>query len=307
MKNKSIIQYTKPDDLQFVLKGIQQFSQPSSYCSMNRVYVYGGFVRDKLRGQPFTDIDIYVPCIDVATKYIQWLEQSNRIVSLETRTHTEDNIPEFDYKSFSMVIQTPKTADLKIDISYSHALALQENSLKCIDFTLNNLMMNSNGTISTRIKAYQIGKGREYSEDEWMFKCIRDCIEGKLVWMIPDRFSQNLSANSKNLFMEKMNMRLEKMLSKGFVLTDEHLTSFRLLKLKPLSYFPSEDTIESDERMCAVCQEKYSESSNKPTAVSKCSHHFHLECIQKWIIKKREEGQTEPKCPYCRQEIELYY
>jgi hypothetical protein len=206
-----------------------------------------------------------------------------------------------------MVIQTPMTSELKIDISYSHALVLQENSLKCCDFSINNLMMDSIGNVNTRIKAYQIGKSREYSEAEWIAKCIRDCMERKLVWMIPDRFSQSLPADSKNLFMEKMNMRLDKMLSKGFVLTGEHLTSFRLLKLRPVASLPFDDTIERDATMCAICQENYSETSDKPTAVSKCSHHFHLECIQKWILKKREEGQTEPKCPCCRKEIELYY
>ena len=307
MSNISRIHYNKPDDLQFVLNGIQQFSLPSSYFGVNRAFVYGGYVRDKLLGLPFTDMDIFVPCIDVAKKFIQWLEQSNRIISLETRTHSETDLPEIDYKSFSMVIQTPMTAELKIDISYSHALVLQENSLKCCEFTINNLMMDSIGNVNTRIKAYQIGKSREYSEADWIAKCIRDCYERKLVWMIPDRFSQSLSANSKNLFMEKMNMRLDKMLSKGFVLTGEHLTSFRLLKLRPVASLPFDDTIERDTTMCAICQENYSETSDKPTAVSKCSHHFHLECIQKWILKKREEGQTEPKCPCCRKEIELYY
>ena len=303
MDNIRTIHYDKSTDLQFVLNGIQHFSLPSSYSGVNRAFVYGGYVRDILRGQPFTDMDIRVPCIDVAVQFITWLEQSHRIISLETRTHTDTDLPDIDYKSFSMVIQTPRTAELKIDITYSHALVLDENSLKCCDFSMNNLMMDINGTVYTRINAYQIGKNKEYSEAEWTAKCIRDCMEGKLVWMIPDCFSESVSAKAKNSFMEKMNMRLDKMLGKGFVLTGEHLTSFRLLKLRPVSSLSAE----CDATVCAICQENYSDTSDKSTAVSKCSHHFHTVCIQKWINKKREEGQAEPKCPCCRKEIELYY
>jgi hypothetical protein len=295
--------YAKPDDLQFVLNGIQQFSLPSSYFGVNRAFVYGGYVRDKYRGQPFTDMDIHVSCIDVAEKFIEWLEQSNRIITLERRTHTETDIPKVDYQSFSMVIQTPRTAELKIDICYSNALVLQDKSLNTCDFTMNNLMLDIDGNLSTRIKAFKIGMHKKYSEAEWLSRCIQDCIRGELVWMIPDRFTKSLSTNMKNSFMEKMNMRLEKMLSKGFVLTGEHLTNFRILKLRPVSSLSTD----CEATICAVCLEDYSETSDKPTAVSKCSHHFHTVCIQKWITKQRQEGSTEPKCPCCRTEIELYY
>ena len=303
MSKITTVHYRKRDDLKFILEGIQQFSLPSSYHGTNKAFVYGGYVRDTLLGQPFTDMDICVPCYDIAAKFIQWLEQSHRIISLETRTHTETDLPDIDYQSFSMVIQTPRTPELKIDISYSHAVTLQENSLRCCVFTCDNLMMDINGSIFTRINAYQIEKNNEYSEAEWTAKCIRDCIEGKLVWMIPNRFSEGLLSSAKNSFMEKMNMRLDKMLSKGFVLTGEHLTSFRLLKLRPVSSLSAE----CDATICPICQENYSDTSDKSTAVSKCSHHFHTVCIQKWISKKREEGQSEPKCPCCRKEIELYY
>jgi len=248
-------------------------------------------------------MDIRVPCLEVAEKFIKWLDQSNRLISLEKKTHIETNSPEIDYQSFSMVIQTPKTTELKIDISYSAALVLEEDSLNMCDFTADNLMTDLTGNISTRIKAFQIGKHREYNEAEWLGKCIRDCMERKLVWMIPDRFSKSMLAKDKNLFMEKMNMRLDKMLGKGFVLTGEHLTSFRLLKLKPVSLLHPE----SDATMCAICNENYSDTSDNQTAVSKCSHHFHTACIIKWIKKKREEGQKEPTCPCCREEIDLYY
>lgn len=295
-------EYNQYPDFLYVLRKIDEQSK-SSIKGLSKSYVFGGWVRDTLRGEQFQDMDIRVPCLEVAKAFIKYLEESDRMVSLETKTTGEQYIPNVDYQSYSMVIQTPKTAELKIDISYSHAVVLGENSLNNCDFTANNLMMDIEGNISTRIKAYEIGKGKEFNESQWTAKCIRDCMEGKLVWMIPDRFSKILGATTQTLFMEKMNMRLDKMLKKGFVLTDEHLTSFRLLKLRPVASL----AVECEATMCSICHQDYADTQEKETTVSKCTHHFHAGCIQQWIQKKREEGQREPKCPCCRQEIVLYY
>jgi hypothetical protein len=295
--------YNKLDDLKFVLSEIQRHN----VSNMNKPFIYGGYVRDILRGQPYQDMDICVSCRDVAIKFIQSLEYCQRMISLETRTFTESDIPDIDYQSFSMTIQTPTTSALKIDISYSAALILEENSLKKCDFTINNLMMDITGNISTRIKAYQIGKGREYTDAEWTAKCIRDCMEGKLVWMIPNQFSANLSPIAKNSFMAKMNMRLDKMLKKGFVETGEYFTDFRLLKLRPVSSLHIDG--ECSATICAICHENYADTdtSFNQTTVSKCSHHFHIKCIHQWMNKMIEEGHLKQTCPCCRQEIELYY
>ena len=295
--------YHQREDLEFVLKSIEQVSQTESLFDHNRPFVYGGYLRDELRGKQFEDMDISVPCLEVARKWIEFLEKSSRIISLETKIFNDSHIPGVDYQCFSLVIQTPRTAALKIDITYSHASVLEENGLASCDFTANNLMEDSHGRLQTRIKAAQIGRGKEFSESAWRNKCIRDCMKGELVWMIPDRFSKMLSATAKNTFMEKMNMRLDKMLKKGFVETGEHLTSFRLLKLRPVS----ELAADADASVCAVCHEAYSETADQATAVAQCSHHFHKDCIQKWINKKTEECQDEPKCPCCRKGIVLYY
>jgi len=298
--------YNKLDDLRFVLSEIQRHYPPSYVSTMNHPFIYGGYVRDMLRGQPYQDMDIRVSSREVAINFIQSLEQCQRLISLETITFTETTIPDIDYQSFSLTIQTPTTAALKLDISYSSAIVLEENSLKNCDFRANNLIMDITGNLSTRIKAYQIGKGKEYNDAEWTAKCIRDCIEGKLVWMIPNRFSTNLSPIARNSFMAKMNMRLDKMLSKGFVETGEYLTDFRLLKLRPVSSLPVEFDAFS---ICAICREHYADmdTSDNQTTVSKCSHHFHIKCIQQWMNKMIEEGHLTQTCPCCRQEIELYY
>ena len=295
--------YNKHKDLKFVLNEIQQHYAPSNVSTMNKPFIYGGYVRDILRCQPYQDMDIRVSSREVAIKFIQSLEHCQRMISLETRTFTESALPDIDYQSFSMTIQTPSTMALKIDISYSSAIVLEENSLNNCDFTANNLMMDITGNISTRIKAYQIGKGREYSDVEWTTKCIRDCMEGKLVWMIPNRFSKSLSPIVKNSFMAKMNMRLDKMLRKGFVETGEYLTDFRILKLRPVSTLP----IGCNATNCAICHENYVDISHFQTTVSKCSHHFHIKCIHERMNKMIEEGHPKPTCPCCHQEIDLYY
>jgi hypothetical protein len=297
--------YNKLDDLKFVLSEIQRHCEPSYIPGVNNPFIYGGYVRDILRGQPFQDMDIRVSSREVAMKFIQSLEQCHRMISLETRTFTETDFPDIDYQSFSLTIQTPTTAALKIDISYSAAVVLEEDSLNNCDFRANNLVMDITGNISTRVKAYQIGKGREYNDAEWTAACIRDCINRKLVWMIPNRFSTNLSPIARNSFMAKMNMRLDKMLKKGFVETGEYLTDFRLLKLRPVSSLP----IECNATICAICHENYADTdtSCNQTTVSKCLHHFHTKCIYQWMNKMIEGGHPKQTCPCCRQEIELYY
>jgi hypothetical protein len=139
-----------------------------------------------------------------------------------------------------MVIKTPFSKTVLVDMSYSLATSLGSDSLSFCDFTANNLIYNVDGSMATRIKSIQIGLAKSYSEDKWLAKCIRDAMECKLVWMIPDRFSTSMSANeaSRAAFMEKMRLRLMKMKSKGFVLAKVcHLTSFRLDEMNLSSPF----------------------------------------------------------------------
>jgi hypothetical protein len=178
---------------------------------------------------PPEDMDLRVSCLELATKFIQSLKESERMILLETRTTLDTPGYSLVYQCFSMYINTPLTKELKIDISYSLASSLREESLNHCDFTANNLQVDCRGTISTRIKARQIGLG--INDAEWTAECIRDCMQRKLVWMIPDRFSKTMgeTEESQSEFMGKMRLRLQKMLDKGFVLTGKHLTSFRLI------------------------------------------------------------------------------
>lgn len=195
--------------------------------------VYGGFPRDLLRGTPPKDYDVRVPSKAVADRVVQELLRTGNVSELITSSIMDHpGFSSTEYSCFKMVVKTP-FSQVKIDLSYSRATSVGCDSLNFCDFTLNNLTFHVDGSISTRIKPWQIGLSKSYSEAQWLAKCIRDVIEGKLVWMIPDRFSKSMGANeaSRAAFMEKMRFRLMKMQGKGFVLAEEnerHLTSFRL-------------------------------------------------------------------------------
>lgn len=160
--------------------------------------------------------------------------------------------------------------------------------------------MYQNGTISTRVKPIHLGLTKTYTMHQWNAKCIRDCLQGKLVWMVPNRFSKASSPLKLHILMDKLNQRLEKMLGKNFVETGEHLTKFRLMKRKTIAILPTE----CHATMCSICHEKYTDPAS--TVVSKCSHHFHQSCIVKWIETEQNKHKTAT-CPCCREEVLLYY
>jgi hypothetical protein len=299
----------RKNDVDFVLRNLNAIQKdlskmvvrgvaPVKFADGVESYVYGGFVRDLLRDVPFQDMDVYVPCLEIARGFIEFLERSDRLISLETRNVGDSLCPELEYQSFTLVIQTASTPRLKIDLNYSCAKILGENSIANCDMTANNLVMYQNGTISTRVLPSHLGL-KNISIHEWNARCIRDCVEGKLVWMVPDRFSQISNPIKQHLLMDKLNQRLQKMLAKNFVETGKHLTNFRLLKRKTIATLPR-----CDATMCPICHEQYTDSAS--TAVSKCSHHFHHSCIVKWIDHQEQKDQT-PTCPCCRADVSLLF
>ncbi|KAH9440212.1 hypothetical protein MJO29_016021 [Puccinia striiformis f. sp. tritici] len=49
---------------------------------------------------------------------------------------------------------------------------------------------------------------------------------------------------------------------------------------------------------CSVCLENYSPTDNITVFTCHTTHHFHKECIEKWLLQK-------PDCPLCRSSIRL--
>ncbi|OWA50738.1 putative Anaphase-promoting complex subunit 11 [Hypsibius exemplaris] len=64
---------------------------------------------------------------------------------------------------------------------------------------------------------------------------------------------------------------------------------------------------DASEDDCGICRSPFSACCNDckypgeecPIAVGKCSHTFHIHCIQKWLQSQQQQRQT---CPMCRQE-----
>ena len=68
-------QFELPSDLKFVFDILATASKHLKVPPEAEIAVYGGYVRDKLRDEPFEDMDISVPCLNVAIEFIKILEQ----------------------------------------------------------------------------------------------------------------------------------------------------------------------------------------------------------------------------------------
>jgi hypothetical protein len=226
------------NDQSWILKKVSELSEKLKVPSELKryIYVFGGCPRDLLRGTNPRDLDVRVPTFAVAEALLKSLLATRQLLEVKkTITMDYPGVSPTEYICYTLVIKTPSTQRLEVDISYSMATSVAIDSMGFCDFTCNNITMSLDGEISTRIKPWQIGLGEEFTEAEWTVKCIRDCIKGELVWMIPNRFTESMGANdaSCSAFMEKMLQRLQKMLRKGFVLAGEeerYLTSFRLVE-----------------------------------------------------------------------------
>lgn len=82
---------------------------------------------DLLRDEPFQDMDEIVACLEIARSFIDLLERSYRLLSLETRNISDSLTPGLDYQSFTLTIQTTSTP--KIDLNYQCAINCRKTAL----------------------------------------------------------------------------------------------------------------------------------------------------------------------------------
>lgn len=68
------------------------------------------------------------------------------------------------------------------------------------------------------------------------------------------------------------------------------------LKVEALKSDGFNNLATEEEDVCPICLEEYIEED--PEILTKCKHHFHLECILEWM-------ERSDACPICNQETEI--
>lgn len=262
--------YTADDDLSFLFKLLLHTCVEESRI----FYVYGGAVRDILRGCVPRDYDIYIHDYKNLEHFINFLKTSDRLRKL---TRHQDSYP-----TLSIVVQTNNTTQCLVDI-----VTCSSADNRC-DFTCNNLVLTREGHIATRVAptdSYYTPTG------SWLSQCINDAVNTKLRYVPSPSLRSHV--NIKATFEQERSTaaRLEKMVAYGYTL-DKNTQCFPRL-LQPTS---------TSEESCPVCKETYTGYHN--VVVLKCGHDFHVNCIDKWVNTGRYYSTN---CPVCRQSIQLAY
>lgn len=270
--------YESEDDLTFVLNGLR-FACSEGNRSF---FVYGGVPRDLLRNDKFHDIDVYVQDKRNVKNFCTFLKRADRLRAESHNQRGGNN----QYSSTILDVQTSRSDHLQVDITSHHKSFIGG----LCDFTCNNLVLTSDGNITTRVPPPP-----NVPSAMWTLTCIRDAIEGKLCWMIPDKAVKHLTPKSYNEFRNKMDERYQKMIAKGFGPRCSTLSAFSCQELK--RYTPSPSCL------CAICKEEYSETCAKDRVLLHCNHHFHTECIDSWV----SSGRYHSTCPICRETIQLRF
>lgn len=269
------------DDITFIFNALRYTcSEDSRYF-----YIYGGAPRDLIRGKPFRDIDIYIKDTKNICNFINFLKRANRLrKEVETRSGNYSQ-----YSSISLEIQTTNNTVCLLDITSDRGEAVAQTTC---DFTCNNLMITREGNITTRLPP---PNNITLGTLSWTFQCIRDAVDNKLCWMIPDYVVKKYGPKEYNCFCDKMKERLQKMYNKGFISPPLSMGIFECRELK--IYQPVVGS------SCAICKEDYLEKPDKLALTLKCSHNFHVDCIDTWATS----GRYHTTCPICREVIELVF
>lgn len=282
------------DDVAFVFNTLKH-----TCTDGNRLfYIYGGVPRDQLRGVRPRDVDVFIKDVRNVHRFIDFLRQADRLRK-ETRVDTGD---QSQYSMFSLEIQTNSSQSCLVDITSDVHLASGLDDAKRVDvkgtcdFTCNNLILTREGYIGTRTpppKEFQL------TPAEWTIKCVRDAVEGNLVWMVTgeDDWADTLGPKAYNEMLNTLDLRLEKMVAKNFKPPLQSATDLRCRKL--VTFIPEAETV------CAICKESYDgiDTCDSCAVQLKCKHHFHVDCVDFWVKSRRYHAT----CPVCRESISWMY
>jgi len=244
-------------------------------------YAFGGCVRDFINGDKPNDIDFYISDPNMCDFVMQTLSDTERIDGYFKKTQHYSEI--FQTFHFSFVLNSGEL--FPVDLV---TRTLGKNSIRHFqdcDFTCNNLLMCSDGSIKTR-ESYPIDP--QMLPSDWTVKCIRDAMTKNLVWMTKIVHLQTFEEKLDHSF--KMEERLTKMLKKGYTKTGVSITNFKLIIPKTHLWYKKMGLPES-ENCCSICRDNYDNDSR--SILLHCSHVYHYKCIKEWKTRNNS-------CPICR-------
>lgn len=230
-----------PTDLKFILGVLAYVARPDS---KDLAYIFGGFVRDLVRGVAPVDVDIKIPDEKFGKRFVDFLIAADRLRSILPCGRR----PSGGYHTTALTIQTSRTDSLAIDL-------VESIPDDCGDFTCNNLRIDRLGSIHARLPG-----GRP----DWTVRCIRDAVIGSLVWMVPP-------GQYDARFKFRMWRRLRKMLAKGYCVNSEAPSVY--------GYVPAEMIPLPAGGVCCVD----GKAVGSDGGAMRCGHLFHEECLTKWI------------------------
>lgn len=246
-------------------------------------FAFGGWIRDTLLGEKPNDLDFYISNQDVCKEVLEILDLTGRIVGGLKKQYLYGGEHFCTYR-FSFVKNNGET--ISVDIVTQQLDPHSAVPFNICDFTCNNLILRSDGTIGTRVKSSR----ESISNFEWTLRCIRDAIQKNLVWMVE---TPTICIEIKMETSWKMEERLKKMMLKGYNNSRQSLTFFKILN--PKTHLDVKEGCEPSSE-CAICQDKFNELHR--TVKLECDHDFHFRCIKKWRL-----DQDKNTCPICRANI----
>jgi hypothetical protein len=236
-------------------------------------FIFGGYVRDLISGSEYNDFDI---CIENIESNVENLKNFVSLLkwtgNLENISSNNDN-NDINYKNIindilKVELNIVNIGNIKIDF----AIGMQP---RC-DFTVNNLMLNKDGVITTRTIPLYINDNCKL-----VLKCITDISNKELVVMSDEK---NNSVSYLHLLL-----RFSKMIDKGYIYKGNKLDK----KCSDIIELNNKSRNKTEYK-CSICLEKFNESK-KLVCQTICNHNFHVECLKNSLT-------SIYSCPLCRNE-----
>jgi hypothetical protein len=245
----------------------------------------GSCVRSILRKEEYTDILLVISCSRIIDEFIRIIKVFDIL---------DYNIDIIDYGNIDTTINIKHIGIIYNNKKYTIYISnsvYNYNLIKYLnnefEFTCNNLEINFDGNISTRITHDRV---KNHSSLIWTTSCIQDAIFGKFRVIVLD----NMNIPDK---IKEYNDLFQNMINLGFAFdreTNKNLTQYQFIELVSHTDVKKYDEQREISHSCCICREQYNDDPNKKTILVGCHHDFHIECIDKWVKTNKNS------CPICR-------